>query len=305
MADQFSNDTTKAADILNQTVRKGDMDGARARVDELKGHFESLSPESKKEMYSVLTQKGAKGGLKEIFEYKLSTPSRERLLKTLNPDHVSPKQLSQADVEKARASKTGERNLEGKLQQASLQQAFGKQYGGNEIKSQRYPEAVKMPTFGPGEGPGAVKMPTFGPGEGPGAIKMPQPKSDDSTPFNPGAVKMPTFGPGEGPGAVKMPTFGPGEGPGAVKMPQPKSDDSTPFTPDAVKMPTFGPGDGAGATKMPKPKSDEPSTPFTPKAVKMPTFGPGDGPGATKMPEPNSGNEIIADEEALRKFIKR
>jgi hypothetical protein len=206
MADKFKDETSKAADILNQTVRKGDMDAARARVDELKKHFESLSPEMKKEMYGQLTQKGVKGGIQGIFDYKLSTPSRERLLKTLNPDHISPKQLSQAEVEKAKASKTGEKNLEGKLQQASLREAFDALSGGNKIESERSPGAVKMPTFGPGSGPGAVKMPTFGPGEGPGAVKMPQPKAGEpATPFSPDAVKMPTFGPGSGPGAVKMP----------------------------------------------------------------------------------------------------
>lgn len=286
LANNFEDVASKAADILNQTVRKGDMESARARVADLKGHFESLSTDLKKEMYSELTQKGAKGGLKETFDYKLSTPSRENLLKILNPDHVSPKQLSQADVEKTRASKTGEKNLEGKLQQASLQNVFDSKLGGQEIKSQNSPGAIKMPTFGPGEGPGAVKMPTFDPGDGPGAIKMPEPKAGEpGIPFSPGPVKMPTFG--EGPGAVKMPTFGPGEGPGAIKMPEPKSGEpATPFTPGPVKMPTF-PTDDSG-----------------PGAIKMPTFGPSEGPGATKMPEPKSGNEILADEEAIRKFLK-
>lgn len=310
MAEGFKDATSKATDILNQTVRKGDMDAARARVDELKKHFESLSPEMKKEMYSQLTQKGVKGGIQDVFDYKLSTPSRERLLKILNEDHVSPKQFSQADVAKTKASKTGEKNLEGKLQQASLREAFDAQFGGNKIESQRSPGAIKMPTFGPSEGPGAVKMPTFGPGDGPGAIKMPEPKSGEpGIPFSPGPVKMSTFGPGDGPGATKMPQPKADEPripftPEAVKMPTFGPDGDGP---GAVKMPTFGPGDGPGAIKMPQPKSDD-STPFSPDAVKMPTFGPGDGPGATKMPQPNSGKDIGSQsgvgDEAIRKFIK-
>jgi hypothetical protein len=198
------------------------------------------------------------------------------------------------ELEKAKASKTGERNLEGKLQQALLEGALQARLG---------TAAAKTPTFGPDEGPGAVKMPTFGPSEGPGAIKMPQPKVEQpESNFEPSSISIPTFGQADGPGAVKMPQFGPGKEPGPVKMPQPKME--KPFNPGPVKMPTFEPsGDGPGPVKMPTfGPADGPG------AVKMPDLGPSKEPDSTKLPSRNQLDDLTkprnVQEDIIRKLIQ-
>jgi hypothetical protein len=118
---------SKTQDILGRTVRSGEWDKANERVSDLKKHFESLSPDIKKYLYGVLQ---TKNGMSEQFHYRLSDPSIEKLLKTLNPDHKADhvKNYTLNDA-KVKASKSGEKNLEGQLNRASLNQAFDKTLG--------------------------------------------------------------------------------------------------------------------------------------------------------------------------------
>jgi SpoVK/Ycf46/Vps4 family AAA+-type ATPase len=118
---------SKTQDILGRTVRSGEWDKANERVSDLKKHFESLSPDTKKYLYGVLQ---TKNGMSEQFHYRLSDPSIEKLLKTLNPDHKADhvKKYTLNDAQ-AKASKNSEKNLEGQLNRASLNQAFDKAMG--------------------------------------------------------------------------------------------------------------------------------------------------------------------------------
>jgi hypothetical protein len=78
-------------DILHQPVKKGDYKAANKKAEDLQKHFESLSPDTKKFLYNQLQSKTGSGVIdKEIagqFRYYLSTGQRDKLLKTLNPDH--------------------------------------------------------------------------------------------------------------------------------------------------------------------------------------------------------------------------
>jgi uncharacterized protein YjaG (DUF416 family) len=75
-------------DTLNQPVPKGDMGAAKARVNALKQQFESLSPDLKDYLYSVLQTDMGRKDLSEVFHGKLSAASRDELLKILNPSHT-------------------------------------------------------------------------------------------------------------------------------------------------------------------------------------------------------------------------
>jgi hypothetical protein len=75
---------TEVVKTLQIPVQKGDSKGARERVDSLQKQFDALSPSNKKYMYETLQ---TDTGLANDFKYRLSTPSRDKLLKTLNPDH--------------------------------------------------------------------------------------------------------------------------------------------------------------------------------------------------------------------------
>src|SRR5262245_21447639 len=70
----------KTQDILNQRVHKGDWKKAVKQEGELKEHFKSLTPDDKQFMYNLLQSRKGMAGL---FQYRLATAQRERLLKTL------------------------------------------------------------------------------------------------------------------------------------------------------------------------------------------------------------------------------
>jgi hypothetical protein len=110
-------------DILNQPVQKGDMKAARARVDELKKHFESLSPDMKEYLYATLQTDMGRKDLSELFHYKLSSFSRDSLLKTLNPGHkldeIKKETINDA---RAKAEKLAEKELEGFIQMQLMHQ---------------------------------------------------------------------------------------------------------------------------------------------------------------------------------------
>ncbi|MCI0446720.1 hypothetical protein L0244_20085 [bacterium] len=120
----------KTVDILNQPVQKGDMKTARARVDELKKLFESLQPEMKEFLYGVLQTDLGKKDLSELFHYKLSSFSRDALLKVLNPDHkidqVKKETINDAKAKAAKAAKAAEKDLEGLLQMQRLQEQLNR-----------------------------------------------------------------------------------------------------------------------------------------------------------------------------------
>jgi len=82
---------SKTLDILHQPVAKGDYKAANKKAADLQKHFESLSPDTKKFLYNQLQSKTGSGVIdKEFagqFRYYLESGQRDKLLKTLNPDH--------------------------------------------------------------------------------------------------------------------------------------------------------------------------------------------------------------------------
>ena len=121
LSDQQYEIVKKTFDILNQPVQKGDMRAARARVDELKQHFESLPPDMKKYLYGVLQTDMGRKDLSELFHYKLSSFSRDSLLKTLNPEHnVDQIKKETINDARARAEKIAEKELESFIQRQLL-----------------------------------------------------------------------------------------------------------------------------------------------------------------------------------------
>lgn len=82
---------TKTLDILHQPVAKGDVKAANKKAADLQKHFESLPPDTKKFLYNQLQSKTGSGIVDhEIagqFRYYLESGQRDKLLKTLNPDH--------------------------------------------------------------------------------------------------------------------------------------------------------------------------------------------------------------------------
>ena len=110
IADRQTEVMTTSQGILNQTVHKGDWEKARKQEKELKEQFQSLSKEDKQFMYNVL-QSGK--GMAGLFQYRLATASRERLLKVLNPDHVTPQKLQGKVANEAKAAKSTELDMEG------------------------------------------------------------------------------------------------------------------------------------------------------------------------------------------------
>jgi hypothetical protein len=120
-------DTMKQTlDILHKPVQKGDYKGANAKAAELQRQFESLSPDMKKFMYNQLQSKTGGGVIdKEIagqFRYYLSTGQRDKLLKTLNPDHQKDQihKYTMNDA-KAKAQKNIEMNMQGTTLQKLLE----------------------------------------------------------------------------------------------------------------------------------------------------------------------------------------
>jgi hypothetical protein len=111
---------TKTLDILNQPVKKGDTEAALARVEKLKEHFKTLSPDMKEYMYNVLK---SDMGLAKKFEYKLSAFTTERLLKELNPDHQPSAQAVQrqkTEIQQEKTEKEAAKNMEGMIRRAFL-----------------------------------------------------------------------------------------------------------------------------------------------------------------------------------------
>lgn len=117
IADRQSEAMKKTQDILNQTVRKGDWKQARKQEAELKEHFKSLSPEEKQFMYNLLQ---SRKGMSGLFHYRLATPQRERLLKALNPEHVTPKNLQGKKANETKVSMMNELDLSGLAKQDQL-----------------------------------------------------------------------------------------------------------------------------------------------------------------------------------------
>ncbi|HSE43024.1 MAG TPA: hypothetical protein VLH08_19850, partial [Acidobacteriota bacterium] len=97
-----------------------------AKAAELQRQFESLSPDMKKFMYNQLQSKTGGGVIdKEIagqFRYYLSTGQRDKLLKTLNPDHQKDQihKYTMNDA-KAKAQKNIEMNMQGTTLQKLLE----------------------------------------------------------------------------------------------------------------------------------------------------------------------------------------
>ncbi len=117
---------TKMLNTLNQPVQEGDNKAAKARVDALKEQFESLTPPMKEFMYNTLQTKLGKHDLSELFHYKLSTPTRDALLKTLNPGHgvenIKKETLDEAKAREVKAGKTMELNIQGSEFERKLKQ---------------------------------------------------------------------------------------------------------------------------------------------------------------------------------------
>jgi hypothetical protein len=82
---------SKTLDILHQPVKEGDYKAANKKANDLQKHFESLPADTKKFLYNQLQSKTGAGVVdKEIagqFRYYLESGQRDKLLKTLNPDH--------------------------------------------------------------------------------------------------------------------------------------------------------------------------------------------------------------------------
>ena len=111
---------------LNQPVQKGDWKAARARVDSLQKQFQGLSPENKKYMYEMLQTDSTKTA--EAFHYRLSTGSRDQLLKTLNPDHKDDHiRKYTIDDAKQKAQKNLELNMQGTSKQQELEKVMDQQ----------------------------------------------------------------------------------------------------------------------------------------------------------------------------------
>jgi len=123
---------TKTLDILHKPVQKGDYKGANAKAADLQKHFESLSPDMKKFMYNHLQSKVGSGVVdKELagqFRYYLATGQRDKLLKTLNPDHQKD-QIHKYTLNDARAKaqKSLEINMQGTSKQKELDQIMEQQ----------------------------------------------------------------------------------------------------------------------------------------------------------------------------------
>jgi hypothetical protein len=122
---QQGQEINKLFKSLSQPVQKGDMKAARARVDSLQKQFESLSPDNKKYMYNMLQTKNVNS---EEFHYRLSTASRDKLLKTLNPDHKEDhiKKYTIADA-REKAQKEFELNMQGTTKQKELEKVMEEQ----------------------------------------------------------------------------------------------------------------------------------------------------------------------------------
>ncbi|MCI0614972.1 hypothetical protein L0244_18435 [bacterium] len=120
-----TNELNKLHTALQQPVQKGDWKGARARVDTLEKQFEGLSSENKKYMYDKLQ---TKNGTSEAFHYRLSTESRDKLLKKLNPehseDHIQKYTINDA---KEKAQKNLELNMQGTSKQQELEKVMEEQ----------------------------------------------------------------------------------------------------------------------------------------------------------------------------------
>ena len=117
-----SDEMIKAWKSLEQPVQKGDMKAARARVDSLQKQFETLSPDNKKYMYQKLQ---TDNGISQEFHYRLSSPSRDKLLKTLNPDHKEDHiQKYTLNDAKEKAQKNLELNMQGTSKQQELKDKF-------------------------------------------------------------------------------------------------------------------------------------------------------------------------------------
>jgi hypothetical protein len=119
IAKEQSDEMIKLWKSLDQPVQKGDMKAARARVDSLQKQFEGLSADNKKYMYNMLQ---TKNGPADEFHYRLSSPSRDKLLKTLNPehkeDHIQKYTLNDA---KEKAQKNLELNMQGTTKKQELE----------------------------------------------------------------------------------------------------------------------------------------------------------------------------------------
>jgi hypothetical protein len=117
-----ADEMNKLLKSLDQPVQKGDWKAARARVDSLQKQFEALSPENKKYMYNKLQTNNRPA---EEFHYRLSTESRDKLLKTLNPenkeDHIQKYTINDA---REKAQKNLELNMQGTSKQQELKDKF-------------------------------------------------------------------------------------------------------------------------------------------------------------------------------------
>ena len=113
--------------ILHKPVAKGDYKAANQKAADLQRHFESLSPENKKFLYNQLQSKTSNTVIdKEIagkFRYYLESGQRDKLLKTLNPDHQKD-QIHKYTLKDARekAAKNFEMNMGGASQMHKLEQ---------------------------------------------------------------------------------------------------------------------------------------------------------------------------------------
>jgi hypothetical protein len=114
-------------DILHKPVAKGDYKAANQKAADLQKHFDSLTPENKKFLYNQLQSKTSQGVVDgEIagqFRYYLERGQRDKLLKTLNPDHQKD-QIHKYTLNDARekASKNLEMNMNGASQMRKLEQ---------------------------------------------------------------------------------------------------------------------------------------------------------------------------------------
>lgn len=113
--------------ILHKPVAKGDYKAANQKAADLQKHFELLSPETKQFLYNQLQSKTSNGVIDgEIagqFRYYLERGQRDKLLKTLNPDHQKD-QIRKYTINDARekAAKTFEMNMGGASQMRKLEQ---------------------------------------------------------------------------------------------------------------------------------------------------------------------------------------
>jgi hypothetical protein len=125
---------SKTLDILNQPVKKGDYKAANKKAEDLQKHFESLSPDTKKYLYNQLQSKTGggviDGTLAGQFRYYLERGQRDKLLKTLNPDHQRDeiKKYTMKDA-KEKASKTFELDVKEKQIMKNLEDLMNKNKG--------------------------------------------------------------------------------------------------------------------------------------------------------------------------------